>query len=203
MPEVPAEPAPSAATVPVPAVDPRAPRHAAPRESGISPVLPPSPDRFATAAATDELAVAYGSAAAAEFDDLDDLDDHTHVVESRRVREDPRALLHLSDGRKIAVKGTVLIGRKPSRSGGVRADQLVAVADPARALSKNHLLVGVDEDGVWVVDQNSTNGTIITLPDGQQILCAGGQSVRLPVGAAVTAGDLVIRFEFDPKEGRP
>ena len=48
---------------------------------------------------------------------------------------------------------------------------------------------GVDRHGVWVKDRASTNGTVVTLPDGQQILCGAHQQVRLPEGASVAFGD--------------
>lgn len=106
------------------------------------------------------------------------------------------ALLRLSDGQEMTVTETVLIGRNPSTSDGETVGELFRVPDPGRSVSKTHLLVGVDDEGVWVVDRASTNGTIVTLSDGQQIICAPHQVVRLPDGAAVGFGDYSITFEY-------
>jgi hypothetical protein len=40
-----------------------------------------------------------------------------------------------------------------------------------------------------VVDRHSTNGTVVTLPDGQRILCVPERRVRLVTGARVDFGD--------------
>ncbi|HWS57800.1 MAG TPA: FHA domain-containing protein, partial [Actinotalea sp.] len=60
------------------------------------------------------------------------------------------------------------------------------------SVSKTHFAIGVDADGVWLRDRSSTNGTIVTLADGQQILCAPEQVVRVPVGASVAFGDYFL-----------
>lgn len=101
-----------------------------------------------------------------------------------------RATLRLWDGRTVELRGTLLLGRDPApREGEPEPDQRLAVADPGRSVSKTHLALGVDADGVWLRDRNSTNGTVVTLHDGQQILCAAGQTVRVPRGASVAFGD--------------
>lgn len=104
----------------------------------------------------------------------------------------PTAVLELTDGRRINLSGTALIGRNPAPRPGERADHLIAVPDPARSVSKTHLLIGVDRGGVYVKDRDSTNGTVVTLGDGQQILCGADQQVRLPQGASIAFGDYGI-----------
>ena len=99
------------------------------------------------------------------------------------------ATVELTDGRRIVLAGVALIGRAPTPRPGEEDALLVTIADPARSVSKTHLAVGVDRHGLWVRDRNSTNGTVVTLPDGQQIRCGADQPVRLPAGAAVTFGD--------------
>jgi hypothetical protein len=101
----------------------------------------------------------------------------------------PWAELRLSDGRTLDLTGTALIGRDPAPRVGESPGTLVAVPDPGRSVSKTHLGVGVDAGGAWVVDRQSTNGTVVTLPDGQQILCVPERRVRLPSGASVSFGD--------------
>lgn len=107
----------------------------------------------------------------------------------RRHPDVPWADLALSDGRRVTVAGTALLGRNPAPRAGESPDMLLPVIDMGRSVSKTHLAVGVDVHGPWVVDRRSTNGTVVTLFDGQQILCAPEQTVRLATGATVSFGD--------------
>ncbi len=106
------------------------------------------------------------------------------------------ALLRISDGRELTITGTVLVGRNPAAGDGEEVGELVRVSDPGRSVSKTHVMIGVDDEGVWAADRASTNGTVVTLADGQQIICAENQVVRLPEGSSVTFGDYSISFEF-------
>jgi uncharacterized RDD family membrane protein YckC len=113
---------------------------------------------------------------------------------------DPRAVaLELSDGRTVTVDGTVLVGRNPVGTG---TEQLVRVVDPGRSVSKTHLQLGVDDLGLWVADRGSTNGTLVTLADGQQIVCGVEQRVRVPLGSTVSFGDCGLRVVPPPVERR-
>lgn len=95
----------------------------------------------------------------------------------------------LTDGQRVTITGTALVGRNPAPRSGESADHLIRVADPGRSVSKTHLQLGVDRGGLWIKDRDSTNGTVVTLADGQQILCGAEQQVRLPAGATVAFGD--------------
>lgn len=102
----------------------------------------------------------------------------------------PKAALRLWDDRRVTITGVMLVGRNPApRAGEPAPEQLLTVPDAGRSVSKTHLAVGVDLAGVWVRDRHSTNGTVVTLPDGQQIICAGDQEVRVPPGSSVAFGD--------------
>jgi len=107
--------------------------------------------------------------------------------------------LELSDGRVVTLTGSLLVGRNP---GGGDGSQLIQVDDPGRSVSKTHLQVGLDASGVWVADRGSTNGTIVTLADGAQIVCGPGQRVRLPAGATVSFGDCGLRVVRAPGAAR-
>ncbi|RHA37592.1 RDD family protein [Cellulomonas rhizosphaerae] len=96
------------------------------------------------------------------------------------------AELALSDGRRVVVEGVALIGRNPAAAVDV---QIVRVIDPGRSVSKTHLQVAVTPSGVWVADRGSTNGTVVTLPDGAQVVCPVDQPIRLRPGATVAFGD--------------
>lgn len=105
------------------------------------------------------------------------------------------AELELSDGRRITIERTALVGRNPASDADV---QLVRVVDPGRSVSKTHLQIGVEPGGVWVADRGSTNGTVVTLPDGGQVVCRVDQQVRLRVGSTVAFGDCALRLVRAP-----
>ena len=99
-------------------------------------------------------------------------------------------MLVLWDGTRLTLTGMALVGRNPARHDDEpMPEHLVRVPDDRRSVSKTHVAVGVDGHGVWVRDRGSTNGTVLTLPDGQQILCAAEHQVRAPKGATVSFGD--------------
>ncbi len=140
----------------------------------------------------------YEQRSSTSYRALDDDVEHTRLRQARtkvayaptRAQTRPRATLLLWDNRVVVLEGTALVGRNPSpREGEALPVQVIAVVDRGRSVSKTHLAIGVDPDGVWLKDRNSTNGTVVTLEDGQQILCAPEQKVRVPVGASVAFGD--------------
>lgn len=157
--------------------------HPTPQQAAGSRVVPRAP---------------YEQRSSASYRALDDDVEHTRLRQARskvayaptRAQTRPRATLLLWDNRVVVLEGTALVGRNPSpREGEALPVQVIAVVDRGRSVSKTHLAIGVDPDGVWLKDRNSTNGTVVTLEDGQQILCAPEQKVRVPVGASVAFGD--------------
>jgi predicted component of type VI protein secretion system len=92
----------------------------------------------------------------------------------------------------VTVISTLLLGRGPTPRAGETPGVLLSVADPHRSVSKTHLAIGVDGGGAWVVDRSSTNGTVVTLPDGARILCVPERRVRLVPGASVAFGDAAL-----------
>ena len=56
-------------------------------------------------------------------------------------------------------------------------------------ISKTHLHLRVDGDGVWVTDRNSTNGSAVTTPDGLQTRLQPGVAVFVRPGSTVHFGD--------------
>ena len=140
----------------------------------------------------------YERVSSAPYRALEDEVEQTQLREARsrvayaptKAQTRPRATLLLWDNRVVVLDGTALVGRNPSpREGESLPVQVIAVLDRGRSVSKTHLAMGVDADGVWLKDRSSTNGTIVTLTDGQQILCAPEQSVRVPIGASIAFGD--------------
>lgn len=101
----------------------------------------------------------------------------------------------LDDGRTLTVERVALLGRNPTPAPGV---QVVRVTDPGRSVSKTHLELGADASGAWVTDRGSTNGTVVTLPDGAQVVCRVDHPVRLRPGAVVVLGDRSLRVVAVP-----
>jgi len=95
----------------------------------------------------------------------------------------------LDDGREVPVRGLVLLGRNPQPRPGEETAELVKVADETRTVSKSHLALDVDDDGLVVVDRGSTNGSTVTTPDGVTTPCVPEQRVEAMEGSVVSMGD--------------
>ncbi|MBO3093800.1 FHA domain-containing protein [Cellulomonas dongxiuzhuiae] len=120
----------------------------------------------------------------------------TDVIPEPRPEPTPGLRVAFDDGRVLTVERLALVGRNPSPGPGL---QVVRVADPTRSVSKTHLQLAVDSaGGAWVVDRGSTNGTLVTLPDGGQVVCPVDHPVRLREGAVVVFGDRSLRVVTMP-----
>lgn len=96
--------------------------------------------------------------------------------------------LRLDDGQVLRVPRAGLLGRQPAPADGEEVDAVVALDDPERRMSKTHLGFGADEDGVWVIDRGSSNGTEIVRVDGQIATVVAGVTVRVAPGDTVRVG---------------
>ncbi|MGG5172058.1 RDD family protein [Pseudarthrobacter sp. J1738] len=97
--------------------------------------------------------------------------------------------IRLDDGRELSLNGSALMGRNPASYDGETVDQLVAVPDPGRSISKTHLHLRVEANGLWVTDRNSTNGSGVQQADGSNIELTAGQPFFVVAGSTVTFGD--------------
>ncbi|NQD86283.1 FHA domain-containing protein [Paenarthrobacter sp. CM16] len=97
--------------------------------------------------------------------------------------------IQVDDGQDVQLGGSCLLGRNPAAQPGEAVEQLLPVVDPGRSISKTHLHLRVDGDGVWVTDRNSTNGSAVTTPDGLQTRLHPGQPVLVRPGSTVHFGD--------------
>ncbi|MGX9901808.1 RDD family protein [Arthrobacter sp. SA17] len=98
--------------------------------------------------------------------------------------------IRLDDGRDFELDRTVLIGRNPAAHSGEQVTQMLAIQDPGRSISKTHLHLLSDRDGIWVTDRNSTNGSAVTTPDGVRTPCRQASrhtSAQVPPSTSVTA----------------
>ena len=73
-------------------------------------------------------------------------------------------MLQFSTGESVTVRGTGLIGRNPAMEPGEYVDDLIAIVDEGKSVSKTHLEFGQEDGAFWVSDRFSTNGTVIRMP---------------------------------------
>ena len=92
----------------------------------------------------------------------------------------------LDDGRRIPVTGVLLFGRSPRPSAAMRDAQVVPVDD--RSVSANHVAVGVDQDGPWVMDLRSSNGSWLQQGGAAEQRLEPMQRVALSAGAVLRVG---------------
>jgi pSer/pThr/pTyr-binding forkhead associated (FHA) protein len=98
-------------------------------------------------------------------------------------------VLSFSDGRRVALRGPVLVGRNPAAYDGETVQELVSVADPERSVSKTHLTVWTERGRVWVQDRKSTNGTHVVREDGSGSPLDPGLPLEVSAGDVVHFGD--------------
>jgi hypothetical protein len=124
--------------------------------------------------------------------------DHTITVITRPVLGE----LRFDNGDAYPMDRPMLIGRRPSTArdadvGGETA-RLVTVQDPQNVLSKVHLEVRIEDWQVLVVDRNSTNHTIVTLPERAPTQLHPGDAVRIVPGTLIELGGVArARYEIE------
>lgn len=100
-------------------------------------------------------------------------------------------VLRPSSGGTVEIDRPVVIGRAPSANR-VRSDQLprlLTVPSPSHDISRTHVQVAPDNGRVVVTDLNSTNGTILVLPDGRRIDLRPGTDTPVDFGSVIDLGD--------------
>lgn len=101
-------------------------------------------------------------------------------------------VLLLDGGQQVVIgENRCLLGRKPAIEQDDLADAtLVPIRDENLSMSKIHALMGVDEDGLWIVDWESRNGSFVA-PAGQEWeQLEAGQPYRLIDGDAIRFGQV-------------
>jgi hypothetical protein len=97
--------------------------------------------------------------------------------------------LSFSTGETATVRGNGLLGRRPIAQPGESFDQLVAITDPGRSVSKTHLEFGLEGEELWLCDRYSGNGTIVRPPGGPVRQFEPGRRYRVARGTRVEIGD--------------
>jgi FHA domain len=100
--------------------------------------------------------------------------------------------LTLADGQSVEASHSMVLGRDPAVVPVRPQAERIAVCDPAKSVSKTHAIIDLDATGLSVTDLHSTNGVMVTRPDGRQDdLPPGGRAV-LTAGSRVLLGEFAI-----------
>ena len=91
---------------------------------------------------------------------------------------------------QVRVPGTGVIGRNPRAF--TEGDQLIAIDDPAKSMSKSHLLFSLTEGAMQVLDHGSTNGSEILDDEGDSLTLTANQWTLVPSGSRVRVGQRVF-----------
>lgn len=92
----------------------------------------------------------------------------------------------LDDGGRHPVTSILAIGRQPAA---VPGEGQVTLPDDTLSISRTHVRVGVDAEGLWVEDAHSANGTMMTAPGKPATQLAPGRRVHVTAGTTLAIGD--------------
>ncbi|WP_159718654.1 FHA domain-containing protein [Actinomyces marmotae] len=135
----------------------------------------------------------------------------THLVACRvceaplegPVRLAPRPVLGsliLSDGRVLSLGGPIVLGRRPSADRVATFDAgfptCIKVSSPDRQISRNHLLIDIDEWSVLARDLSNTNGTVLLREGSAPVHLSRVETTILRSGDVLELGEgVTARFE--------
>ncbi|GAB2508806.1 FHA domain-containing protein [Paramicrobacterium agarici] len=109
--------------------------------------------------------------------------------------------LEFEDGTRIAVDGSILIGRDPNAQSTFPDAQSIAVVDVSRSMSKTHAAVQWSRGAVWVTDLNSTNGTRIIDASGRETACVPGVPTPAPRDGGILFGRALASLRARGSDG--
>jgi hypothetical protein len=124
----------------------------------------------------------------------DSVDEHT-TLSSRRSAKAKASFwtLSLPNGAvELVTDRAIVIGREPQFMPALPQARLIPVPDPTRSVSKNHACFSMYGAALVVEDLGSTNGIIVTRPDGRESDLGVGGRTELEAGSKVELGDAVI-----------
>ncbi len=93
----------------------------------------------------------------------------------------------------------VVLGRDPARDASRPEAATISLQDPARSVSKTHVLVEVVDDRVVITDLHSTNGTRLLTAAGEAHELEPGRAAEVPNGATVLLGEFAVRLDRVPR----
>ncbi|MFJ4223976.1 FHA domain-containing protein [Microbacterium sp. NPDC089695] len=97
----------------------------------------------------------------------------------------------LPDGQRLGLDTVLVFGRSPERGAASYQGTPVRLDDPARAMSRVHLVLSPAAGAVIATDPGSANGTLLERDGTQYALVAGTPSALVP-GDRLLLGDAVL-----------
>jgi hypothetical protein len=99
-----------------------------------------------------------------------------------------KVVVQIDDGSTRVVACPTLIGREPQAGSSDDGFDVLVLADPERSVSRTHVAVGRDNGGLWIQDRSSTNGVLVTEPDGNELKVVAGRTARISSGSRLELG---------------
>lgn len=107
----------------------------------------------------------------------------------------PKSYTVVFDNGEVAdLASPLVIGRDPAPFDAAPGARLHALADHTHTISKTHLALVPDGEGVWVVDHNSTNGTVVVDGAGE-LFAEPGVRTRAVPGQTIRFGDRTLTID--------
>ena len=108
-----------------------------------------------------------------------------------------RPVLISSTGEQADLDGPVLVGRAPSTENDDADIALMKVHSPAHDISRSHAMIAPSRWGFDVIDMDSTNGTVVEHPDGEEIYVDPGRTVGISAADTIQIGDgVTLHIEY-------
>ena len=108
-----------------------------------------------------------------------------------------RPVLISSTGEQADLDGPVLVGRAPSTENDDADIALMKVHSPAHDISRSHAMIAPSRWGFDVIDMDSTNGTVVEHPDGEEIYVDAGRTVGISAEDTIQIGDgVTLHIEY-------
>lgn len=104
----------------------------------------------------------------------------------------PTATLTFSTGAVARVRAATLLGRRPAARAEENPDELLAIDDDSRTISKTHARLEWQDDELWITDRQSANGTIIDRPGQNPVELTAGKPYHLIAGDVVRLGEVTF-----------
>lgn len=119
---------------------------------------------------------------------------------TQRIQKGPRpplGVLLLDDGTGFTLDKDYIVGREPVLDGDVAAGRArpLRIPDPGGTVSRLHLRISLIGWQVEVRDLNSSNGSVLNLPNGAERKLAPGDSAVIEPGTKIGVGHRSIQYQ--------
>lgn len=119
---------------------------------------------------------------------------------TQRIQKGPRpplGVLLLDDGTGFTLDKDYVVGREPVLDGDVAAGRArpLRIPDPGGTVSRLHLRISLIGWQVEVRDLNSSNGSVLNLPNGAERRLAPGDAVMIEPGTKISVGHRSIQYQ--------